>query len=94
MNLLLIQTAKDGTKARTLISFEGDNAEDEAISRLYSECSYASATGSPIAKIVAEIINDEGHVKKCERWGKEPIKEVPERTDEGTPKDESEEPKA
>lgn len=90
MNLLLIQTAKDGTKARTLISFEGDNAEDEAISRLYSECSYASATGSPIAKIVAEIIDDEGHVKKCERWGKEPIREIPERTDKGTPKDESE----
>jgi len=94
MNLLLIQTAKDGTKTRTHISFEGNNAEDEAVSRLYTECAYASATGSPLAKIVAEIIDDDGHVKKCKRWGKEPIKEVPERTDEGTPKDESEEPEA
>lgn len=90
MNLLIIQTAKDGTKARTLISFEGDNAEDEAVSRLYSECAYASATGSPIAKIVAEIIDDEGRVKKCEKWGKEPIKEIPEGTDEETKEDESE----
>lgn len=72
MNLLLIQTLNDGTKARTLISFDGDNAEVEAISRLYSECAYASSTGSSIAKIVAEIIDDEGHVKKCERWGAEP----------------------
>lgn len=70
MNLLLIQTATDGTKTRSLISFEGDNDEDEATSRLYSECAYASATGSPIAKIVAEIIDDEGHVKKCERCTK------------------------
>lgn len=90
MNLLLIQTAKDGTKTRSHISFEGDNAEDEAVSRLYSECAYASATGSPLAKIVAEIIDDEGHVKKCEKWGKEPIIRTPEGTDEETTKDESE----
>lgn len=76
MNLLLIQTLNDGTKTRTLISFEGDNAEDEAISRLYSECAYASATGSPVAKIVAEIIDDDGNVKKCERWGAEPTPPV------------------
>lgn len=72
MNLLLIQTLNDGTKTRTLISFEGENAEPEAISRLYSECAYASATGSPVTKIVAEIIDDEGHVKKYERWVEKP----------------------
>ena len=84
MNLLIIQTATDGTKSRTLISFEGDNAEDEAIARLYTECAYASTPGSPVAKIVAEIITDEGHVKKCERWGAEPpIESIKEDEEEG-----------
>lgn len=81
MNLLLIQASTDGTKTRSLISFEGDNAEDEATSRLYSECAYASATGSSIAKIVVEIIDDEGHVKKCERYTKTVV-HIPEKTTE------------
>ncbi len=75
MNLLIIQTSNDGTVARTFLSFtdgtEVEN-EDKATSRLYSECSYASSPDTPICKIVAEIMDDEGHVKKCEKWGSLP----------------------
>lgn len=75
MNLLIIQTLNDRTMARTFLSFT-DGTEDEnesaAMSRLYHECSYASSPDTPIAKIVAEIIDDNGHVKKCERWGSDP----------------------
>ena len=79
MNLLIVQTLNDRTVARTFLSFtEGTEVENEnaATSRLYSECAYASSPDTSICKIVAEIIDDEGHVKKCERWGKEPIIET------------------
>ncbi|MBR1904849.1 MAG: hypothetical protein IJ819_00100 [Clostridiales bacterium] len=75
MNLLIIQTLNDRTVARNFISFtEGTEVENEnaAMSRLYSECAYAASPDTPICKIVAEIISDEGHVKRCERWGSLP----------------------
>lgn len=79
MNLLIIQTLNDRTVARTFLSFtdgtEVEN-EDKATSRLYSECAYASSPDTPVCKIVAEIIDDEGHVKKCERWGSVPPVEI------------------
>jgi len=70
MNLLLITTKDNGEITRSLLSFETEN---EAVSRLYSELAYATASGSGIVKIVAEIITDEGNVKKCERWKSTPI---------------------
>lgn len=79
MNLLIIQTLNDRTMARTFLSFtEGTEVENEnaAMSRLYSECSYASSPDTPIVKIVAELMDDEGHVKKCERWGSLPPVEI------------------
>ena len=36
------------------------------VSRLYSEFAYATAGGSGIAKIVGEIIDDDGTVKREE----------------------------
>lgn len=68
MNLLLITTKDSGKITRSLLAFETEN---EAVSRLYSELAYATASGSGIVKIVAEIITDEGNVKKCERWAEE-----------------------
>lgn len=70
MNLLLITTKDNGKITRSLLAFETEN---EAVSRLYSELAYATASGSGIVKIVAEIITDEGNVKKCERWESTPI---------------------
>lgn len=78
MNLLIIQTLNDRTVARNFISFtDGTEIENEnkATSRLYSECAYASSPDTPICKIVAEIIDDNGYVKKCERWGSDPVPE-------------------
>ena len=79
MNLLIIQTLNDRTVARAFLSFtEGTEVENEnaATSRLYSECAYASSPDTPICKIVAEIIDDKGQVKKCERWGSLPPVEI------------------
>ena len=85
MNLLIIQTMNDRTVARNFISFtDGTEIENEnkATSRLYSECAYASSPDTPICKIVAEIIDDNGHVKKCERWGIDPVPEPQESQEE------------
>ncbi len=94
MNLLIIQTLNDRTVARNFISFtEGTEVENEnaATSRLYSECAYASSPDTPICKIVAEIITDEGRVKKCERWGAEPpIESIKEDEKEGEEEGEEE----
>ena len=69
MNLLLIQTLNDRTKARTLLNFA---TEKEAVNRMYNELAYATAEGSNVARIVTEIIDDDGNVVKCNRWGVEP----------------------
>ena len=68
MNLLLITIKDSGEITRSLLSFETEN---EAVSRLYNELAYATASGSGIVKIVAEVITDDCYVKKCERWVKE-----------------------
>lgn len=72
-NLLLIVTKEDSEKTRSHLTF---STEKEAVSRLYSEFAYATAGGSGIAKIVGEIIDDEGHVMRCDRYGSEPVRPV------------------
>ena len=72
-NLLLIVTKEDSEKTRSLLTF---STEKEAVSRLYSEFAYATAGGSGIAKIVGEIIDDDGHVMRCDRYGSEPVRRV------------------
>ena len=69
-NLLLIVTKESSEKVRNLLTF---STEKEAVSRLYSEFAYATAGGSGIAKIVGEIIDDDGHVMRCDRYGSEPV---------------------
>ncbi len=69
-NLLLIVTKESSENVRSLLTFA---TEKEAVSRLYSEFAYATAGGSGIAKIVGEIIDDDGHVMRCDRYGSEPV---------------------
>lgn len=64
MNLLVIKTLKSGEIIRTLMNYPSEN---EATSALFYELWYASADEN-VTKIVAEIITDNGNVKKCERW--------------------------
>ena len=70
-NLLFIVTKEDSEKVRNLLTFA---TEKEAVSRLYSEFAYATAGSSGIAKIVGEIIDDDGHVMRCDRYGSEPVR--------------------
>lgn len=41
-----------------------------------TRCHLATAGGSGIAKIVGEIIDDDGHVMRCDRYGSEPVRPV------------------
>ena len=52
MNLLVIKTLTDGTKARTLLNYETEN---EALSALYYELWYATSNADVVA-VVAELI--------------------------------------
>ena len=69
-NLLIIQTMNDGTKARSLVSFD---TEKKAVNRMAHEMEYATAEGSNVAKVVLEIIDDDGHLIRCDKYGSEPI---------------------
>lgn len=64
MNLLVIKTLTDGTKARSLLNYE---TETEALSALYYELWYATSNADVVA-VVAELITDDGRVAKCERY--------------------------
>lgn len=70
MNLLKIITATDGTVTRSLVNFA---TEEEALAALYYEMWYAASNENTQA-VVCEIISDEGHVAKCERFAR-PIPE-------------------
>ena len=72
-NLLIIQTVNEGTKARSMVSFD---TEKKAVNRMAHEMEYATAEGSNVAKVVLEIIDDEGHVMRCDRYGSEPVRPV------------------
>lgn len=66
MNLLTIATLKDGTFARELLNYPNYT---EALTALYM--ALASAIANPDCNIyVAELINDDGHVVKCEKYDK------------------------
>lgn len=66
MNLFTITTLKDGTFARELLNYP---TYTEALTALYM--ALASAIANPDVNIyVAELIDDNGHVAKCERYDK------------------------
>lgn len=74
MNLLKIITSTDGNVTRALTNFA---TLEEALSALYYEMWYAASNESTQA-VVCEIISDEGHIAKCERFERavQPVEEI------------------
>ena len=67
MNLLTLQHTAAGTVTRNLTSY---GSVDGALSALYQ--SMRSSINAPeILSITALLIDDNGHVAKCERWARE-----------------------
>lgn len=64
MNLITLQTLKNGTVARQLLSY-GDN--DSALSNLYQSMR-ASIADTNVVKVTCELIDDDGRISKCERY--------------------------
>lgn len=64
MNLLTIKTLNDGQIVRSLLNY---STEGEATSAMFYELWYSTSTDN-VNKIVCELITDEGHIIKCERW--------------------------
>lgn len=71
MNLLTITKHNDGTYARELLNYA---TYDEALSALYMSLSSAIANENVLSQ-VAELIDDDGRVAKCERYLKVQNKE-------------------
>ena len=64
MNVIFFQTTNDGAVNRTLTHY-ADN--EKALIALYGGMR-ASINDTNIVKVVGEIISDDGHVSKCERY--------------------------
>ena len=64
MNLLTIKTMNDGSIIRSLVNYETENG---AICAFYNELAYAVASPD-INRVMVELITDDGHVTKCERY--------------------------
>lgn len=67
MNLLTIALLKDGTYARQLLNYA---SYDEALSAMYMSIASAIANEQG-ASYMAELIDDNGRVLKCERWSRQ-----------------------
>lgn len=67
MNLFIVQTLKDGSKARQIKYYDTRNG---ALGAFFSELSYAAASDD-IVGIMVELIDDSGYVEKCERFTKQ-----------------------
>ena len=65
MNLITLQTLKTGVVARNLLSY-GTN--DAALSALYQSMRASIADAANVASITCLLMDDSGHVGKCERW--------------------------
>lgn len=72
MNLLTIKTMNDGSIIRSLLNYETENG---ALCAFYNELAYAVASPD-IKGVMVELITDDGHVKKCERFNK-PVEIAP-----------------
>ena len=64
MNVLTIKTMNDGSIIRSLLNYETEN---DALCAFYNELAYAVASPD-IKGVMVELITDDGHVKKCERY--------------------------
>lgn len=69
MNVLLIRTTKAGEVLRSLTPY---SSYDTALSNFYDALRKAVAD-SNIVRAVAELINDEGRILKCERWAEQVV---------------------
>lgn len=64
MNVLLLRTYKNGNKERTVTPFD---TPELALINLYGNMR-ASIGDENCAKVTCELIDDDGHVEKCERY--------------------------
>lgn len=64
MNLLTIQSFRDGTKARTFLSYA---SRDEALAALYNTM-WASVSDVKVVNVICEIIGDDGNVVRKETY--------------------------
>ena len=77
MNVLFIQHLENGTVSRTLTHYAD---EDKALIGLYGGMR-ASINDTNIIKVVGELIDDDGHVSKCERYSRV-VARIPEESEE------------
>ena len=73
MNVLLLRTYKNGNKERTVTPFD---TPELALINLYGNMR-ASIGDTNCSKVTCELIDDDGHVEKCERYIR-PEEHVPE----------------
>lgn len=64
MNVLLLREFKNGSKERTVTPF---NTLELALINLYGNMR-ASVGDSNCSRVTCELIDDDGHVEKCERY--------------------------
>lgn len=67
MNLIIIQTMKDGTKARSFYNYE---SLDPAIGALYQTLA-ASVIDDNVNVVLALVMDDNGNISKRESWIRE-----------------------
>lgn len=67
MNLITIQTMKDGTKARSFLNYE---SLDPAIGALYQTLA-ASVIDDNVNVVLALVMDDNGNILKRESWIRE-----------------------
>ena len=67
MNLITIQTMKDGTKARSFLNYE---SLDSAIGALYQTLA-ASVIDDNVNVVLTLVMDDNGNITKRESWIRE-----------------------
>lgn len=77
MNVLLLRTYKNGNKERTVTPFE---TPELALINLYGHMR-SSVGDENCARVTCELIDDDGHVEKCERYVR-PVTPDPEESEE------------
>lgn len=76
MNVLLLREFKNGSKERTVTPFD---TPELALINLYGNMR-ASIGDENCAKVTCELIDDDGHVSKCERYSRVVVR-IPEESE-------------
>ena len=74
MNVLLLRTYKNGSTERTITPF---NTNELALINLYGNMR-ASIGDENCVKVTCELVDDNGHVSKCERYERPIEVKIPE----------------